>query len=486
LENVLFFPIWTVFFHLETDLELMMKEAESKNDVYFLFCRGELSICNNKLLQSKMKCRECIQKRKRALRIMNKKNIHLIYMTNYNQTKNSHSLPDTVNDINSLKKLKVDSYNIGYAIASSLSRKLDESSFEACKEQITLLYSEGYSFYEYIKKIIVEYNINKGYVFNARLCFSRAFFEAFLGKGITVYNHDRGATFDKYDIFENKLPHDIGDYTRRVNALWDREQDASLKKSIADDFFKKRYMGKATNYVSFTNEQNMHKLPDNIDKYKKIVVIYNSSEFEYDYVSDEYTYKFYNSQSDGIVKIVNSLKEYHDIGIYVREHPNQKNRSNKQRTALREIHANNFYLIPAESDISSYSLLQKANVVITFNSTMGIEATYWGIPSILCTNAMYENFNIAYQPSSHDELIKMILSDLKPIVSNDVLKYGYYHSTTGFDFKYYKPINFFEGYFLGKNLQFHIFELLKNNIKKKFPVTYKYLKKLRSKGKYFE
>ena len=461
-----------------------MNEADSNNNVYYLFCNGELSICDNNLSQSKMKCRECIRKRKRALRLMNKKNIYLIHLNNYKQTKNKYSLPDSINDINSLKKLRVDSYNIGYAIASSLAKKLDESSFDDCKEQIMLLFSEAYSFYEYIKKIIIDYNITKGYIFNARFCFSRAFFDAFLTKNVTVYNHDRGAAFNKYNIIENKLFHDIDEYTRRVNALWDSEQDIALKKKIADDFFKRRYMGKATNFVSFTKEQNIHKLPDNLHLYKKIVVIYNSSQFEYDYVSDEYTYKFYNSQFDGISKIVNSLKDYHDIGIFVREHPNQKNRNNYQRAVLREIHSNNFHLIPAESDISTYGLLLKANVVITFNSTMGIEATYWGIPSILCTNAIYEKFNIAYQPSSHDEVINMILSDLKPIVSDDVLKYGYYNSVSGIDFKYYKPIDFYKGYFLGKNLHPQNFENIKKKIKWKFPHFYEFLKKiLRNKRK---
>jgi hypothetical protein len=479
LDNVLFFPIWTSSLHFETDLELMMNEAVANNNVYFLFCNGELNICDNNLNQSRLQCKECIKKRRRALRIMNKKNIYLINFINYKQIKINRSLPDAINDINSLKKLKVDSYNIGYAIASSLANKLDETSFEDCKKQISLLFSEGYSFYEYIKRIIIGYNINKGYIFNARYCFSRAFFDAFLEKSINVYNHDRGATLYKYDIFENKLFHDISEYTKRVNALWDKEQDTSLKRNIADDFFKKRYFGKSTNYISYTNEQDIQKLPENLQKYKKVIVIFSSSDFEFNYISDEYTYKFYNSQSDGIIKIVNSLRNYSDIGIYVREHPNQKNRNNHQRSSLRNIYADNFNLIPAESDISSYTLLKKANVVITFNSTMGIEATYWGIPSILCSNAIYEKFNIVYQPSSHEEVINMILSDLESIVSDDVLKYGYYNSVSGIEYKYYKPIDFFQGYFLGRSLQHRKIDLLKNLLRKKFPTIYEQLKRIK-------
>jgi hypothetical protein len=99
---------------------------------------------------------------------------------------------------------------------------------------------------------------------------------------------------------------------------------------------------------------------------------------------------------------------------------------------------------------------------------MGIEATYWGIPSILCSNAIYERFNIAYQPSSHEEVIKLILSELKPINSIDVLKIGYYSSINGTDFKYYQPRDLFNGTFLGKNLHNdHFFVIILKKVKGK-------------------
>jgi hypothetical protein len=110
---------------------------------------------------------------------------------------------------------------------------------------------------------------------------------------------------------------------------------------------------------------------------------------------------------------------------------------------------------------------------------MGIEATYWGIPSILCANAIYEKFNIAYQPSSHEEVINLILSDLQPIVSDDVYKYGYYNSVFGIEYRYYKPIDLFNGLFLGVDLHFNFFNnKIKPFLKGKFPSLYNYLKRI--------
>ena len=152
MDNVLFFPIWTVSPHFETDLELMMREAENNNKIYILFCNGELKTCDNKIFLNKIKCKECIKKRKQALKIMHLKNIELIYLRKYNLIRSKYSLP-FINDLYSLKKLWIESYHIGYAIASSLAGKLDTSSFESCREQISLLFSEAYFFYECIKKV---------------------------------------------------------------------------------------------------------------------------------------------------------------------------------------------------------------------------------------------------------------------------------------------------------------------------------------------
>ncbi|WP_461248334.1 capsular polysaccharide export protein, LipB/KpsS family, partial [Treponema sp. R6D11] len=324
-------------------------------------------------------------------------------------------------------------FEIGFAIASSLAIEIDKSSINEWREQIDLYYLYGVLIFNIIKTIISDYSINKGYVYNGRFCFSRAFIQAFSEKGITFYTHERGSTIYKYELYKNTLPHDINNFTQRVNNWWNKENNLFFKKNVADVFFKKRYLGQQTDFLSFTAEQKHDNLPKEIIKYKKILSIFTSSTFEYDYLGKEYTYKSYSSQIDGINQIINSLKDDKDIGIFLREHPNQKTIINNFRRNLKNIKADNFYLIPSESDISSYGLLLNSDVVITFNSTMGIEATYWGIPSILCSNAVYENFSITYEPSSHEEVIKLIKSNLKPIVGDDVYKYGYYQATYGID-----------------------------------------------------
>ena|GEM_PF-866272 len=477
MENILFFPIWTHFQpHFETDLEIMVNEVKNVNKAYFIFCNKFFKICDNNIQLEKYKCKQCIKAKKKALELINNENIYIVNLNKYQECKidviNMIKTIDELNNINDLKKLKYKSNFIGYSIASSLEKEIDIYPFETLKPKINNLYYSSIIFYECILKIIDDFSISKGYIFNGRFCLSRAFYQAFIDKNLNIFTHDRGSTQYKYSLYKNKLPHDINEFSKYVINYWEENNDINYKKQCADIFFKSRFIGSDTSFFSFTSDQNINRIPLEINKYKKIIAIYCSSDYEFDYISDDYTYKYYLSQNDGIKNIVTSLKNDDDIGIFLREHPNQKNKMNFQRDELRNISAKNFYIIPAESDISSYKLLLNANVVITFNSTMGIEATYWGIPSILCSNAIYENLNISYIPASHEEVISLIKSDLKPIISDDVLKYGYYSGTFGIKFKYYKPLNFANGLFI------NTFLLHNNNL-------FYFLKKIFSKIKFF-
>jgi hypothetical protein len=503
MKNILFFPINTFWpSHFETDLELIISEIDKGNKIFFLFCNKDLRICDNNLLSDKKICNKCINIRKKALEIIfinREDKINIIplkkYIYDFRKINNISNPQISLKNVDDLKDIFYNSFDIGYSIASSFAMLLDEAhSIDDYKEKINILYYEAILFLKCIKSIISDYSISIGYIYNGRFCFSRAFIHAFIDLNITFYTHERGSTYKKYEIFKNSFPHNIINYTNRVNNFWNNNDDFFIKKVIADLFFIKKFIGEDTDFRSYTKEQNLLQLPNDINNYKKIVTIYTSSNFEFDYVNNEYTYKFYKSQIDGIRQIINSLKNDLNIGIFLREHPNQKFRNSNFREQLKQLYAPNLHYISAESDVSSYKLLLKSNIVITFNSTMGIEATYWGIPSILCSNAMYENFNIAYKPSTHDEAINLIKSDLRPISKEDVFKYGYYHSLFGIDFQYYKPVDIWHGYFLNINLhnasvnkKRYIYILIKYKkigkyfLKKYFPSLFILLKKIKNK-----
>ena len=64
--------------------------------------------------------------------------------------------------------------------------------------------------------------------------------------------------------------------------------------------------------------------------------------------------------------------------------------------------------------INSYNLLDISDIVISFGSTVGIEATYYDKPSILWGSAYYEDTGGVYEVDSIEVLENMLKKDLKP------------------------------------------------------------------------
>ena len=71
----------------------------------------------------------------------------------------------------------------------------------------------------------------------------------------------------------------------------------------------------------------------------------------------------------------------------------------------------NLTVIPADSPISTYAMMRKATRVVSFGSTTGLEATYWGVPSILGYRSYFDTLGCIHMPKSHDEMMNMIVRD---------------------------------------------------------------------------
>ena len=112
-------------------------------------------------------------------------------------------------------------------------------------------------------------------------------------------------------------------------------------------------------------------------------------------------------------------------------------------------------------------MIKKSDKVLTFGSTVGIEAVYWGTPSILAGIAFYKDLGGTYNPESHEILIQLLTSELKPKNKQLALMYGYYYNTYGIQFKYYKPDSFLSGKFKNERLKITQYALIKIRIHKK-------------------
>jgi len=98
----------------------------------------------------------------------------------------------------------------------------------------------------------------------------------------------------------------------------------------------------------------------------------------------------------------------------------------------------NLHVIWPRDVVDSYALMDACEKVVVFSSTMGVEATYWGKPSISVGCIFYENFECVYKPQTHDELIKLLVGDIRPLSVTSALQYAFWHATNGVHFEFFK------------------------------------------------
>ncbi|MCS2656231.1 hypothetical protein NXV26_10165 [Bacteroides fragilis] len=136
----------------------------------------------------------------------------------------------------------------------------------------------------------------------------------------------------------------------------------------------------------YIENQIKGKLPIDWDDTKRNIAIFNSSEDEFIAVDRDFdNLSLYKSQIDGIRGILEHYKENQTVHFYLRVHPNLKNVHYQYHLLLYDLSLKypNITVIGADSDISTYDIMDNAEKVIVFGSTMGLESSYWGKPVIL-------------------------------------------------------------------------------------------------------
>lgn len=221
-----------------------------------------------------------------------------------------------------------------------------------------------------------------------------------------------------------------------MNELWDLETDLEKKEKIAKSFFDNQRKGISLMEGSFLAYQKENEIPK-LDFEKEIITFFNSSIDEFASVAGWEDYiKLYEDEVDAIYDICNHFAGDLKKQFVLRVHPNLKflkNTQNKNIEKLREL--NNLLIIEPQDSVSSYSLLEVSSKVITFGSTVGVEACYFGKPVIVLGLSLYKYLDVAYEPSSKSELYQLIdSSSLLEKPKENTYKYGYWRLLFGNDF----------------------------------------------------
>ena len=469
--NVAIFCTHTTWLsHFETELEIAQLYLDKGFKVDFYICNDTSFECCENILSrslidktdyfdiSNINCEFCKKRQKNGFsKLEGEFNVFPLIDSEF---KNSNFQIDQtfLESHNKLKKLYHDDiYDIGWGIISSFisfTRDPYLNLFEY-KTQIEKLYSDSVRVYESAKRVLMSNKYDQIYIFNSRFSYTRGLFRLGLSLNIPTFVHERGANPNKFELFYNNTPHNINFLKERVNEYWHKGK-VFRKKIIGKKFFRMKINGFGGSWKSFTNNFEINKLPNGFDDSKKNIVFFTSSEDEFSAIDDTYFSPFFSSQLDCLSYLCKEFEKLNDSNLkfYIRIHPNSKN---MVQSYLDEIHSYSRYknveIISPDSSINSYSLLFNAHKIITYGSTMTIEAVFWGKPSLLLSNYELSNFKGPIIPTTFDEIINLcFINKLKKPDRTDAIKLGYYFSTYGRKYKYYKAVDYLNGYFKGVNL----------------------------------
>lgn len=289
------------------------------------------------------------------------------------------------------------------------------------------------------------------YVFNGRMAHNAPIFNYCRVNNINCRVFEFTATFDKYHLLENAIPHNIEARNNEMLTLWNDSNIPMKKKvDIAKSFFESQKQGKGLLTKSFTGLQDKSESNLNIQKGKQVISFFNSSIDEYASVPgwDEYIHIFEN-EVEAISSICNRYMNDDSKHFVLRIHPNLKYLDNTQTRQLKKLESlKNLTIYAAESPVYTYNLIQQSDYVIVFGSTVGVEACYYGKPVICLGKAFYEKLDVSYIPSKKDHLYTWLDNmDLTPKSKENTYIYGYWVLSLGeqfinmnngvYDFNYY-------------------------------------------------
>lgn len=457
---VSYFNSWIT--HFATELEIAQVHLDRGDRVEFLVCDASLTCCEANPDGLVHRCDRCRLRRSEALKLLT---------TSVREHALGDYLPAGIKGIEDemLARLgtveQAESYTYeGHDLGNAaLSSAIWDARDPLCESPRAFERMRRYAVsslrsYLGVKAFLQRHaGFERVYVFNGRFASARGALRACQEiSGLEVFTHERGANIGKYATFRNTLVHDRALWTQNILDSWNQAEDPRRATELGSQYFVARRNGVNEDWVSYIQQQSSGKLPASWDRNQLNIAIFNSSEDEFVGLGKEWKNPIYETQSDGIRRIVeDSLARHPNAKFYLRVHPNLTgvdNQDTRRIAALAGMGLPNLEVIPADSDICSYSLVDACDKAITFGSTMGAEATFWGKVSLLAGHSFYGDIDAAYKLGSHQELVEMIGCALEPKPQVNAIKYGHYLMTFGDDFKYWKATGFSSGTFMGRDL----------------------------------
>ena len=241
--------------------------------------------------------------------------------------------------------------------------------------------------------------------FNGRFCEDVAFKTAAqrLNLNYKVYDFKKAGS---YYEFNNSALHNVFENCDRAKKYYLRDRKRAY--AVAEEFVSKKLIGATTYEKSYTSQQKYGIIGTLIDQNKVNISVFPSSDDEYRYLAGDWGVPIIKDQVGEIKNLAENLGS--EYNIIVRMHPNMIDMARELYGRYIDLRTlSNIHVIDAASSASTYELMSKTEFVVSFCSTMGVEATFAKKKSISIGGSPYHALPItekAYSGTECAELIK--------------------------------------------------------------------------------
>jgi len=440
MRKVLFFTLEMQGLQEASQLQAANECIAQGDEVLFLTCGHALGFCNDNRKGNRLQCRFCKRRQlaRTARHLQGQATIRSIddYVTPQ-MASQAETMQFHFQSMEDLKAITFESIEIGYgALSSYVSYTRDiEAPADHIRNYIEDLLRLQVRMILALKELIASFKPSLIVFHNGRfaeykplLGFARKLGIDFLcTENILLGNGKR-----YQDNYPNGIPQNVADRDAHMKAIWAGAPDKEQRVQVARSFFENRRNAKFAGDTIYVKDQKLGTLPADWDVSKENIVIFNSSEDEFFAIgSDSGASAVFQSQLEGIRAIVGHYASDTSKHFTLRVHPHLKGLPFAYHQDLYKLNYPNLTVIPADSVVSSYTLMDAASKIIVFGSTMGVESAYWRKPVINLAFAIYNQMDVVYLPKDTDELWHLIdTPQLQPKNPDNALPYGYFYMTT--------------------------------------------------------
>ena len=429
------------------ELELLARLAEMEVPTTTLNCSGFLPWCFQNPRNSKLVCKMCISNRGRGQNLASTRRhvTHELTIVENRKRQLNQLAAEMLSHYQfsvELRNLKYKGLVLGPGIASTLSFTLKTANAElvTCMDLANRLLAASLMIVEVLPEALKTVGAESLVVGNGRLATNWTATQVAEAMGITVFSYENLPTQSFYLAPISPT----GAMSNVENSLQYFSKFASEEKyeAEASGFFErqrfpiphKKEIQALTDKNIFLGLQTRGNLPIEFNLQHRNVAVFLSSEWEFTGLPG-WENKLGASQGQIMKSLIENDLLSDEIQFWIRFHPHQAEFVNEVEKVIMLLGQRCHFILP-EQDIDSYALLEACEKIITFGSTVGAEATYWGVPSILCGRAEYESLNVTYNPQSLDELVQLVNNYIDPKDRVNTFPYGLLRTMRGINWKY--------------------------------------------------